>query len=645
MANTIAATDFFSHQDAARRKTSLLVVYYVLAVALIILGVYLAFAGMLVLGKSKSGKDVSAADLWNSKLFLGVTSVTALIVVAGSAYKIKQVSQGGEAVATMLGAKPIEPNSKDPDERKILNVVEEMAIASGAPVPRVFVMENEEGINAFAAGLSPSNAVVGVTRGCIHQLTRDELQGVIAHEFSHILNGDMRLNIKLMGVLHGILVIGLVGFWVFRSSLYSSGRSRSNRKDNNMPIVVLGLLVMIIGYVGVFFGKLIKSAVSRQREFLADASSVQFTRNPGGIAGALKKIGGFSKHSRLATKEAEEASHMFFANGLGSMFLNAMATHPPLEERIRRIDPHFDGEFEKSQAAPTRASQQPRAVVAGLAGMTAGFAIEPDEVVARVGAPSPQHMAYAAGLVAALPEAASESAREPFGARAVIYCLLLNKETEPRNAQLARLTKHADPAVLSETRRIMKAVESTVPEGRLPLADIALSTLKILSRNQYTAFRENVEYLVGADKSIDLFEYALQRMIGRRLAPLFEKTRPPSVIYHNLKPVLPKCAELISCLAYWGADDMPAAEAAFAKAMSRLEPGKSFTLMPNEQCGLKAFDQALDELVRASAGIKKKVVTACATCIGADGRVTVDEAELLRAVADSLDCPIPPFLA
>lgn len=644
MAGTIATTDFFAHQDAARRKTSILVVYYALAVIFIVLAVYTAFAAVLLIGKSKTGGDVSAADLWNSKLFLGVTSVTALIVAAGSAFKISQVSKGGEAIASMLGAQPIAPNTKDADERKILNVVEEMAIASGVPVPRVFVMNNEDGINAFAAGFSPSNAVVGVTRGCIHQLTRDELQGVIAHEFSHILNGDMRLNIKLMGVLHGILIIGLVGFWVFRSSLYSSGRSRSNRKGGG-AILILGLLVMIIGYIGVFFGKLIKSAVSRQREFLADASSVQFTRNPDGISGALKKIGGYSKHSRLTSNGAEEASHMFFANGLGNMFLNMMATHPPLEERIRRIDPHSDGKFEKSTAAPARESTRPRAVVPGLAGMTAGFAIEPDEVVARVGAPRPEHMAYAAGLVAALPEPAADAAREPFGARAVIYCLLLNKEADPRNAQLARLEKHADAPVLAETRRIMNAVESTAPEGRLPLADIALSSLKTLSKNQYTTFRENVEYLVGADKSIDLFEYTLQRMINRRLEPLFEKTRRTSVAYYGLKPLLPRCVELISCLAYWGADDMPAAESAFAKAMSQLEPGQAFSLMPNDQCGLTAFDRALDELVMSSPSIKKRVVSACATCIGADGRVTVEEAELLRAVADSLDCPIPPFLA
>jgi len=632
--------DFFEHQDVARRKTSVLILYYVLAVVLIAAAVYFAFAATFIGFKAKTGSEFDPEQLWNLELFTWVIGGTLLVVVTGSLYKISQLSGGGESVAQMLGGRPISPNTRDGDERKVLNVVEEMAIASGTPVPPVFMLDGEDGINAFAAGFSPSDAVIGVTRGCVRQLSRDELQGVIAHEFSHILNGDMRLNIRLIGVLNGILVIGLVGYWVFRTSLYSRS-SRSNEKGNKLPIVLLGLIVMIIGYVGVFFGKLIKSAVSRQREYLADASAVQFTRNPAGISGALKTIAGFKTGSRLQSTKAEEASHMFFSNGLTSSLMSLMATHPPLDDRIRRLDPYFDmelGEAKGGGAATVAAG--------GAAGFAGGaprqFAAVPDEVVSSVGNPMPEHLSYASDLLGALPNELRAAAYEPFGARAVMYALLLNEDTEARKTQLRHLEEHADPAVYNETIRLAAAMEGLDPRCYLPLTDLAIGTLKKLSASQYGAFCQNIDHLVKADKQIDLFEFTLQRMIVRHLDPTFRRVKPPTVRRSDLASVSGECGALLSCLAHWGADDGEA-QAAFSKGAGALNI-EGLSMDPADSCGLAAVDEALSSLAAAAPGVKKLILKGCVACVASDGKVTIEEAELLRAVADSLDCPIPPFL-
>ena len=291
--------DFFEHQDQARKNTKVLVVYFVIAVACIIASVYLAslliFYG--IQSRQQPGAPTPALVLWDPKLFLYAALGTLVVVVVGSLYKTATLAKGGSAVAEALGGRFVNPNTTHLEERKLRNVIEEMAIASGLPVPKIYVLDDETGINAFTAGHAPGDAAIGVTRGCMTLLNRDELQGVIGHEFSHILNGDMRLNLRLMGVIFGILCLAVIG----RILLYS--RSRSS-KDKN-PLMLLGLALIVIGAIGVFFGRLIQAALSRQREFLADASSVQFTRNPAGLSGALQKIGGAG--SRVESAHAEDS--------------------------------------------------------------------------------------------------------------------------------------------------------------------------------------------------------------------------------------------------------------------------------------------------------------------------------------------------
>lgn len=645
----VGTMDFFEHQNVARRKTAVLIIYYIIAVILIATAVYLAFAlTFLGIDGKKShgqGQEFKAEQLWNSELFIWVIGGTLLVVVGGSLYKISQLSGGGAAVAEMLGGRPVNANTSDPDERKVLNVVEEMAIASGTSVPKVFVLEQEPGINAFAAGFSPSNSVIAVTKGCIQQLSRDELQGVIAHEFSHILNGDMRLNIKLMGVLHGILIIGMIGYWIFRISLHSgsSSRSRNNKDGNRMPLVLLGLIVMVVGYVGVLFGKLIKSAVSRQREYLADAAAVQFTRNPNGIAGALKKIGGIEFGSKLRSSSAEDASHLFFANGLSSFFMSMMATHPPLPERIRRIDPSFEGNIDRITSASTAASTD------NISGFTGGgvaqktFGLQSEQFSASVGAPRREHLEYASKIIAGLPESIISAAREPFGARAVVYTLLLNKDAGSLEVQLKHLAENADEAVYAETVKMIKILEGIGRESSLPLIDLSLSTLKELSALQYEIFRNNVQKLVEADNEIDLFEMTLQRMILRRLDPVFRKVKPVPIVYYDISPLLGYCADVISCLAYWGTDDQAVSRMAFEKGSEKLGVGKLDMKSVND-CGLDLLLNSLDQLTGTSPAIKKRLIEACAVSIAVDGKVTLEEAEILRCIGDTLDCPIPLFL-
>ncbi|HTL28953.1 MAG TPA: M48 family metallopeptidase, partial [Tepidisphaeraceae bacterium] len=384
--------NFFEHQDRARRSTTRLVFLFIFAVLAIITALNLAaYAIARGVGVHEGVRHLSSPTyervqpLWsNAGMYQWVTVGTLVTILSGTLYKTVQLRKGGAAVAQMLGGTPLIPNSGTPADRQLQNIVEEMSIASGVPVPQVYVMRNEPGINAFAAGFGPQDAVISVTQGCIDQLNRDELQGVIAHEFSHILNGDMRLNLRLIGILHGILLIALIGYFVLRS-MFSSSSSSSSRRSSSKDgdggpwiALIIGLALVAIGYIGVFFGRLIQAAVSRQREFLADASAVQFTRNPSGIANALKKIAAASAGSQVDNAQALGTAHLFFASAFRVGFVNLLATHPPLVDRIKAIDPTFDGKLPLGGAATEvldESSVASRGAV--LAGMLADSTIRP----------------------------------------------------------------------------------------------------------------------------------------------------------------------------------------------------------------------------------------------------------------------------
>lgn len=627
--------DFFEHQDDARRKTSALLVYFFLAVALIVCGVYSVTAGILFLGGEYAAKGKGTNQIldsfWDTELFIWTAGATLLIIFSGAIFRIWQLRAGGESVAQMLGARLVPTDTYDNDERRLLNVVEEMAIASGIPVPPVYMLEDEPGINAFAAGFSLDNAVIGVTQGCVSRLSRDELQGVIAHEFSHILNGDMRLNIKLAGFLNGILLIALIGYGIFRVAVESSTRRRHYRRGRSrgegglFVIMVFGGLLMAVGYIGVFFAKLIQSAVSRQREFLADASAVQFTRNPDGISGALKKIGGLVAGSKVHAANAKAVSHMFFGNALTKSWFGFMATHPPLEERIQRIDPSFEGEFDESGAVVERDPS------------SSGF------VGGGVGAPTVESIKKTVDILNTLPAAVQTAKRDPAGALALIYGLLVDsRDRETRETQIAMLASEAPDGIAAEVTRLLPDIDKLSPEARLPLLDAVMPALQVMSEPQAKMVLSTVRNLIEADNEITLFEYAAHKLVEKRLSAKFSGGGDSKLGGFCFSELKDECEIALSALARFGADDENEARRVYALGAAKLSGSIGARgLLPVDNCGLREFDQALNKLTLAIPNVKRKFLDAAASCVLADRQVTIEESQLLRVTFAMLDCPLP----
>jgi Zn-dependent protease with chaperone function len=645
-------TDFFENQDIARRKTGRLVFLFALAVIVTIAMLHALAA--VVTGYQgvdpRTGATLWHIEWWDPDLLLKVALATLAVVGGGSLYKIVQLrAGGGTTVAESLGGRSVHADSSDPVERRLLNVVEEMAIASGIPTPPVYLLSQEDGINAFAAGFAADDAVVAVTRGAVENLSRDQLQGVIAHEFSHILNGDMRINIRLMGVLHGILILGIIGYFLFRSSMYGAAMGRrSSRDQSGMALVAAGLGLMVIGFIGSFFGSLIKASVSRQREFLADASAVQFTRNPGGIAGALKKIGGFAPGSNIENPNAPEASHLFFSLGVKSGLSSVFATHPPLAERIQRLDPSWqphDSQQIEDAASAGRAPAAAAAMGFASAGdMASDLASAPGpSALEQIGKPTQAHLNQAARLIEQIPVALARAAHEPYGVRAVIYALVIDRDPEARARQLTQLDRDADAGVIAATRELLPVAQELDPALRMPLIDVALPALRALSEPQYQSFKRNLSALVEADDKIDLFEWTLQRILLHYLRPHFEKVKPPKVRHTSLGRLESEVATVLSTLAYADRAEEDALRRAFGRAAAHLKLPK-LSPLPPQHCDLAAMDRALLTLSEVTPGRKRQILVACAEIIAADRRVSVPEAELFRAISSALGCPVPPVL-
>jgi Zn-dependent protease with chaperone function len=630
------ASDFFELQEGARRHTKRLVFLFGLAVVGMTAMLYVTAAILMGYGQDPA----TGATVWNIRwldplLMLQIGTATAVVVGGASLYRITSLSGGGKVVAESMGGTLLHGNSTAPLERKVLNVVEEMAIASGTPTPPVYMMHEEPGINAFAAGFGPSDAVVGVTRGCVEKLSRDELQGVIGHEFSHILNGDMRLNIRLMGVLFGILVVGLIGNILLRSSLYGSAlRSRNSRDNSTQVLLVVGGVLLVVGFIGTFVGNLIKASVSRQREFLADASAVQFTRNPSGIAGALKKIGGFEAGSEMLHPHAPESSHMFFGRAASAGLNSLFATHPPLEERIKRLDPAWQG---RAEFATSETQHQ-------TAGLAMGFAEEPaDHAVAQIGKVTKGHLQRANALIQEIPSKVIDAAHEPYGARAVVYGLLLNLEPGARSRQLELLSVSAEPGVWKLTEELLPEISGLDTGARLPLIDLALPALRELSPDQYERFSGVVAALVNADEKISLFEWTLQRILLTHLKPHFKGVQTFRKRDRGLKRLAGPCEKVFSALLAASSNPPGEAEHALSEAARRLNLPR-IRLLPFEQVGFQGLDTALDALAGLTPSGKRTLLSSCAALIEADHMVSVEEAELFRVIADSLGCPVPPLL-
>jgi Zn-dependent protease with chaperone function len=576
------------------------------------------------------GLTVIERGWWHPQLLFWVTFITGSIIGAASLHKISQLKQGGIVIVRALGGELLLPKNADNQGQLLLNVVEEMAIAAGISVPHVYILNHEHEINAFAAGFDAENAVIGVTRGSLDQLTRDELQGVIGHEFSHILNGDMRLNIQIMGLLHGILFIYLAG------RLLSSGRY-----GRHHSVYILGFFLMSIGGMGLLCGRLIQSAVSRQREFLADASAVQFTRNPNGIGGALEKLAGIG--SRLRSPHAQAASHMFFGNAMGFAWAGDMfATHPPLFQRIEKIR----GVRVSGGALTLQTSSTIQSGMMGFAGASGSGSLAPDQVVQQVGTVTPAHYAHAQGLLAQLPESVRTAIREPQGAIATIYALFLESENPAlRDQQVQQLSETESENQLAQVLEHDTDIRFLDPRLRLPLLDLAIPALRQCPPEQLQSLLDGVEDLAIADGEWSMREFVLFLVLQQRLDAVLFPHREARVQHQALEQILPDCFAVLSALASAGNTQPEAIAYAFRCGAFKL-PGATSQSVPETPpaWSLDTLPQHLEQLRQAAPKLKQSVINACAHTVLLDSEVTVQEAELLRAVTITLDCPIPPFL-
>jgi Zn-dependent protease with chaperone function len=678
--------DFYSRQAAARGQTRWLVFSFI--VALLAVALALDFVLFTFLAGRSAGYGLSALDYarGNPQQVVLCTLLVMGVLGLASLYKSMELRGGGGVVARSLGGVPVSSDTADLKRKRLLNVVEEMAIASGVPMPEVYVLEQEPGINAFAAGHTPANAAVTVTQGALDRLSRDELQGVIGHEFSHVLNGDMRLNVQLMGWVFGLFVIGLIG----RMILEVSPRNRRNSGG----LVALGFAVMVLGYIGLMAGRILQAAVSRQRERLADASGVQFTRNPQGLKGALVKIAALPEGSALVAADAEQAAHMFFAEGLSRVF----ATHPPILERIRELDPHFDPrELEVAAAEP---DQDPTAAEvaghaagvvpgAGLPAPTAGFSASPSgaavargqvaggglggvgqiarsdsrpgaatavgagsagaatsnspasHFAAQVGRPDMAHIVHAQAVRLALPPAVRELTESPGGAQALVIALLISSDPVVRDQQLAMLSKSANAASLAVIQRVMPLAQALDPMLRLPALQRAFPALRRSTVPQRKALARLATQLIHADARIDVFEFCLAKLLETLLNDELDATAPHGTV--TLEGAVNEIALLFMVFAQIGTQDQRAARESYEVGISTVLPMRRPSFAAVEDWPRK-LSAALPKLELLHPFAKKAVIEGLVKTIANDEVLMEEEAELLRTVCALLHCPLPPLL-
>ncbi len=627
--------NFFEQQDNARRNTRLMIALYVLAVA----GVVLAVTVTLAVAWYWSLEERPPRELYT----FGAAG-TLLTIVVATIVHIVRLREGGEAIARLVGAQRVEPGTRDSLERRLLNVVEEMAIAAGTRVPAVFVMQHETGINAFAAGYDVSNSVVAVTRGALQTLNRDELQGVVGHEFSHIVNGDMWLNIRMMGVLGGIVFIGAIGEFIMRTQ-GESRSSRSSKDSGSGGVFALGLALMVIGYVGLFFARLIKAAVSRQREFLADASSVQFTRNPTGIAGALDQIRATSGGTLIANRYAEDMSHMFFGQAVKVWMSGMLDTHPPLDERIRRVLPSFGATEYRRGRAPAAAADATSDTAPELANQASGKRASDQshawgrsvvQSVALAGALEAGKVDYARGLIQRLPQPLRDALHRKESAPAVVVALLLAPPAQVQAQQIAAAREAGAAKVAEAAALLAPAVAALGAEFHLPVIDLALPSIKAAGEQAHRELLSGIQAVIEADRRISLHEFVVWTLVRLQLDKSVVKA-DKSVIQLRAEIAL-----VLSLMSHAGNQPEHAARAFAAGAKQLGMP--DLALADRKSLALQSAGEALEKLRNLAPLAKGELMGALFAAVTSDGKVRIAEAELVRLVSAALNVPLPPML-
>ena len=631
--------NFFESQEQARRQSRWLILLFILAVIIIIVVIDIAMLVAFGVLDPEQQESLFSLQTLRSNLptLAGGALLTAGVILVASLFKTMALRSGGGKVARDLGGTLVEADARDPLRRRLYNVVEEIALASGVPVPEIYVLDLESGINAFAAGFTPADAAVAVTRGALEKLSRSELQGVIAHEFSHIFNGDMRLNIRLMGALFGILMLSLIGRRVLHGSYYM-GRSKNS---NGGAIMLVAVAVMLVGYIGLFFGRWIKSAVSRQREYLADASAVQFTRDPDGIAGALKKIAVYSDASYLNV-ESEEVSHMLFGDGERTKMFS---THPPLNDRISRVDPSFTRDdlfslakqLERERESQSRQAAREEEQQAKKQG---GGMFDAGNIIDQIGSPDFSRILMAAALAASIPEKISRAAHSGQWATEVLFYCLMDRNVEVREQQLLSIARRMGSDSETRVRGLLAEAPDLAREQRLPLLEIAFPELKHRPPDYVRDVLSTIKELNEADGHIDVFEYLLAKIIAQHV---WESINPQKVRMSgkaSLKQVLDKALAVIAVLAQHGHATPAGVQAAYEAGASALSTKNTVTMQVFEDWG-KALDSALPSLDLLKPADKEILVKALIATVMSDNRIAVAEMELLRVVCALIHVPLP----
>ena len=636
--------DFYARQEAARRTTRWLLLAFLVSVVLVVVAIDVVIAVLFT----------TAQPHTSPRAVVTVTTFATLAIIGGaSLFKTLSLRSGGGAVARTLGATRIERSTSDPALKRLHNIVEEMSIASGVTMPEIYVLESEDGINAFAAGNSPADAAVCVTRGAVTRLRREELQGVIAHEFSHVLNGDSRLYLRLLGWVFGLLAIAIVARVILQNA--PRGGSR-DKKGGAGAIMLAALAVMVLGYIGVFFGRLLQAAVSRHRERLADASAVQFTRNPQGLTGALLKIAGIEAGSRIANPAAEQVAHMLFAPGWTRM----LATHPSIEERLKELNPSFRTDQLAALAAEAaRDAERLRAADAAVnssapeveSGRGGGFAPQlrtvvaaaaAHDIAAQAGTLETQHMAYAEGARLAIPAALRSSLDSADHARLLTLVVLMSKSADVRDKQRSILDRIYGGGLTSRVLAMQGIADSLTPELRLPTMQQIFPTLRRLTPTEREQLRGAVSELALADARIDVFECCLALLLAASLRDELEGGSMHGSA--SLPEEADAVASLLAILATQGSEDADGARRAYEAGIAVVLPE-----MPRPYAPVDDWPRALESSLTRLAGLrplaKKVLIEGLVRCVAHDERLSVEEGELLRTTCAALHCPLPPIVA
>jgi Zn-dependent protease with chaperone function len=642
--------DFFGAQARARQQSRLLGWGFALVVAMVIFLLNLIVLSVLrVAYAAKDHPEPFGGSLaeW-ATAHPGTVLLTSLVVGGfigiASLTRMLQLREGGGYVARSVGGVRVERGTPDPRRRMLHNIVDEMALAAGIPAPEVYVLEKNDSINAFAAGHTPANAAVAVTRGALLKLNRDQLQGVIAHEYSHILNGDIRISIRLMGLVFGLMAISLAGRTMFRLA------GHSNR--GAVPLLVVGLGVAVIGQIGFWGGRILQAWISRQRECLADASAVQFTRNPDGLRDALVRAAALSPPRLSGASGLEQVAHMLFVTATPRL----LATHPPLLQRLRALDPHFTqaqlesmirrAQSQWREAGPPEESLISAAVPAewndhGATLVSAAAPAEAERIAGTAGNPGPGHLAYAVALRHSLPQELRASASAPEQARILLLALLAQAEPSSREAQLKLVATQLGVRAADAVQQAVKQVRLLSALHRLPAVLQLFPSLRGLPDTDRVVLAGLLGEMIRIDTRISVFEYSLEKLALRAL-----DTRAALNAPHGRQTLADRSGELgvvFAVLARHGARTDEQARHAYEAGIAALLPRQrpAYSVIEN---WVPAFDQSLDALRALRATAKQLVVEALVRTIAHDALLTPEEAELLRAVCAVLECPLPPVL-